>query len=191
MKGCHKNTITNILRLYIKHEEDFDQIIKDLWYERFADKIEIKRWPDDCWYVRDFNNHLTTTIDGVCIYVYHISYIFHSGRIPTKILMHLCNNRFCINPDHLMAGTSKENTQYARMFHNKYYKDKEEGGYLNIDQAKKYIGFDSRDAVYYWVKKGILNRYEINGKFLLKENEIKLFKQRRELAQKTNNKIVA
>jgi len=38
------------------------------------------------------------------------------GRVPEKrVVMHLCNNRSCINPDHLRLGTMQENTDH--MYH--------------------------------------------------------------------------
>lgn len=40
------------------------------------------------------------------------SYIFYVGEIPrTLMIRHKCNNRFCVNPDHLIPGTDLQNME--------------------------------------------------------------------------------
>ena len=43
---------------------------------------------------------------------HRISYIIHKGEIPNGyFILHSCHNTSCTNPDHLRAGTHKENME--------------------------------------------------------------------------------
>jgi len=46
------------------------------------------------------------------VYVHREVYFFNKGDIPKgKIILHTCDNSDCINPNHLIIGTHKDNTQ--------------------------------------------------------------------------------
>jgi hypothetical protein len=80
-------------------------------YERFISRISVAA--SGCW---DWNG----TIDHYGYGSFHksknlnkahrISYEWHKGKIPAELTIdHLCENKGCVNPEHLEAVTQKEN----------------------------------------------------------------------------------
>ena len=71
---------------------------------------------DGCWLWRGSKGDRYGTIWipalGKTVLVHRHSYRLHHGEIPEGLLvMHKCDVPLCVNPDHLMVGTPKDNMQ--------------------------------------------------------------------------------
>ncbi len=69
-----------------------------------------------CWNWRKQGNRAygNFTINGVNYSAHRFSYIYHYGSVDEDLnVLHRCNNKKCVNPDHLYEGTQKVNIQQA------------------------------------------------------------------------------
>jgi hypothetical protein len=69
--------------------------------------------PDDCWEWRSTRNRRgygKFWLDGRTDLAHRVSYRMHKGSIPAGLqVRHSCDNPPCVNPDHLLIGTGKDN----------------------------------------------------------------------------------
>jgi hypothetical protein len=72
-----------------------------------------------CWectsHYRGEQGYVYVNRNGEATHVHRFIYEECFGELPRNIMVrHLCNNPSCINPEHLAAGTAKENTNDMR-----------------------------------------------------------------------------
>lgn len=68
----------------------------------------------DCiiWKNKTSNGYGRFSVNGFRFLAHRFSYMIYNGSIePNKFIHHKCNNKMCVNPEHLQQVTPKENTK--------------------------------------------------------------------------------
>lgn len=99
--SCANNACVNPDHLVIETDE-----------YRFWKYVD-KRSDEECW---NWLGHTRNTYGALSVYgivhgAHRYSYELHNGKITDGrlVVRHLCNNRLCVNPNHLTIGTHQDN----------------------------------------------------------------------------------
>lgn len=77
--------------------------------------------------------------DGRFIFAHRYSYLLHKGEIGNLFVLHKCDNRICVNPDHLFLGNQKDNQQDMKRKNRHAYGERSPNAKLtNEDVFKMY-----------------------------------------------------
>ncbi len=150
---------------------DFDDI------KPFLDKAVERNFSDDskytvtecgCWewksthHISGYGSHIQISVDRKKKFLkpHRVSYYKATGEYP-ELIRHKCDNRLCVNPDHLESGSHQQNgmdksKQFRKDF--EYWWLRYEG-----DRAKltEHFGWAASTQVYYWEKRiGLRDKYK-------------------------------
>ena len=89
-------------------------------YTKFYDtdtrlRAMVKSW-SGCWLTSKENKYVGMSINSQTRYAHRIAYETWVGPIPAGLaIIHMCNNKACINPKHLLLSTQRINMQHKTL----------------------------------------------------------------------------
>jgi len=90
--------------------KDIEIKVSDKEIEKFKTKMIKKE--NGCWTHdgHEKEHYKTIRIGKIKYGAHRLSYFIYNGPFPNYLrVLHKCNNKYCVNPDHLYLGTDSEN----------------------------------------------------------------------------------
>ena len=81
--------------------------------EPIPPSMSASRTLEGCWELKTHNKPQTITINRLPDYAYRFIPIILNAELmgEREVVRHLCHNRACVNPEHLVIGSYQQNTQ--------------------------------------------------------------------------------
>lgn len=142
-----------------------------------------------------YGNSITVSVNNKVKYIipHRLSYYIHKGEYP-ELVRHMCNNKCCVNPDHLESGSHRQNN----LDNSKELRKEFESLWLeyerDIKKLTKHFGWNTVGTALNWERKlGLREKYPDiyweNSRFLSPKEKQEQSAKKRKSAQERERQM--
>lgn len=110
--GCSNASCVNPAHYTKMTRKEFAQLTEIPIKKRLKDNVLVR--PNGCWewqLALEYGGYGIVNYRGVSYRAHRLAFEVFKRPIKMPVIMHICDNPKCINPDHLVEGTQLENVQ--------------------------------------------------------------------------------